>query len=98
MWDPINNKLLFFITKRLQLRFKKNTAAATETNGLKESYGKWRRNPTFNSNLPTFPSLIGSFLGAVVVFCTGKIGYAKFVVCPTPMSKSVFIFTVKKCF
>ena len=60
--------------------------------------GNGRRNPTFNSNLPTFPSLIGSFLGAIVVFGTGKIGYAKFVVCPTPMSKSVFIFMVKMCF
>jgi hypothetical protein len=33
-WDPVNNKLLFFVTKRLQLRFKKNIAAAAEPNGL----------------------------------------------------------------
>jgi hypothetical protein len=34
MWDPVNSKLLFFVTKRLQLRFKKNTTAAAEPNGL----------------------------------------------------------------
>jgi len=31
-WDPVNSIPQFFVTKRLQLRFKKNTAA--EPNGL----------------------------------------------------------------
>jgi len=30
----VNSKLLFFVTKQLQLRFKKNTAAAAEPNRL----------------------------------------------------------------
>jgi hypothetical protein len=30
----VNSKLFFFVTKRLQLRFKKNAAAAAEPNGL----------------------------------------------------------------
>jgi hypothetical protein len=32
----MNNKLLFSVTKRLQLRFKKNAAAAAEPNGLND--------------------------------------------------------------
>jgi hypothetical protein len=33
-WDPVNSTPQFFVTKRLQLRFKKNAAAAAELNGL----------------------------------------------------------------
>jgi hypothetical protein len=32
--DPVNSTPQFFVTKRLQLRFKKNAAAAAEPNGL----------------------------------------------------------------
>jgi hypothetical protein len=32
----MNSKLFFFVTKRLQLRFKKNTTAAAEPNRLKD--------------------------------------------------------------
>jgi hypothetical protein len=43
MCDPVNSKVLFFVTKRLQLRFKKNTAAAAEPNRLKEEGEKRKK-------------------------------------------------------
>ena len=48
-YNPVNSIPHFFITKQLQLRFKKNAAAAAEPNGLAK-YQMWRHFPFSHFN------------------------------------------------